>query len=192
MNKIYVLLCSLLIMMFTIGCEQTSVESEPITEEPTTVELDIESDQNFEVEVEEQPLNDEEISWPESTWPLKENYTPQSPEYADSISWYNESKNHPAPGGGYGWWVQPKADKEDTIYVYGRPLLSAKIVGEVETIQGPPNPYWWGVNELYQTETDVFFGVYRVKNEGYTWSLYRGKEGELGWIANEWVDLYAV
>ena len=95
--------------MATISCERTSTESELIMEETTVVEPDIESDQNPEMEVEEQPLNDEET-----------------------------------------------------------------------------------VNELYQTDIDVFFGVYRVENEGYTWSLYRGLEGELGWIANEWIDIYAI
>ena len=170
----------------------TSIQEEGESEETETWEWwnmsDAENVKYWTSLSEEEKARFNELYWPESEWPREENFVPKFPEFAEYLVWYSEKKWR--GGHGIGWWAVLDKELADRVFVYDKPSFSAKIVGEVVEVENMGD-LWFGVLELYQTETELFIGEYYTEKEGYQWSLF-SREGVAGWITSDLVRLSGV
>ena len=124
----------------------------------------------------------------QSVFPLKENFKPAYPEYADSVEWFEVPKDYI---GGLGESVEPDPGVETYVNIREKPTLSAKVVGELH--KGDQENIWWCVNDMYQENGVIHVGYYKVKADDYTWRPVKNdRTGVSGWVALELVQLFAI
>jgi hypothetical protein len=140
---------------------------------------------------EEEPETPPEGEQDLSKFPQKENWTPKFPIYQNSIEWSVLPKDF---RGGFAIYALTKPDNTGYVNIRENPTLDAEVIAELH-----PNgeAIWFVMQEFYVENGQLFVGMYKVKNDKYTWTTVSQIEMEsplqdIGWVALEVIDFGGV
>ena len=109
------------------------------------------------------------------------------PEYVNSIEWYLVPRDYI---GSLSSFVMPSPESTGVVNIRSGPSLKAGVIAQITR---KDTDYWWTKPELYYTENDLFYGLYKVPSDGYTWTYvaYSSEDSSrTGWVATEVIEFW--